>query len=81
MQYDIKDLSLADEGRKRIEWAFREMPVMKILREKESPNIFKNIIIGACLHITSETANLVITLKKCGAEVLLAASNPLSTQD
>ncbi|MCM8763927.1 MAG: adenosylhomocysteinase [Candidatus Omnitrophica bacterium] len=80
-QYDIKDLNLADDGRKRIEWAFREMPVMRILREKESSNIFKNTVIGACLHITSETANLVITLKKCGAEVLLAASNPLSTQD
>ncbi|MCM8815049.1 MAG: adenosylhomocysteinase, partial [Candidatus Omnitrophica bacterium] len=64
-----------------IEWAFREMPVMRVLREKESQGIFKNMVIGACLHITSETANLAITLKRCGAEVLLAASNPLSTQD
>jgi len=57
------------------------MPVIRILREKESPALFKNLVIGACLHITTETANLVITLKKCGAEVYLTASNPLSTQD
>ncbi len=62
---DIKDIRLADQGRKKIEWASRQMPV----------------IIGACLHITSETANLVIALKSCGAEVFLTASNPLSTQD
>jgi len=78
---DIRNLNLADAGRKRIEWAFREMPVMQILRDKESSDLFKNKLIAACLHITSETANLIINLKKCGAEVLLAASNPLSTQD
>ncbi|HPO51277.1 MAG TPA: adenosylhomocysteinase [bacterium] len=78
---DIKDMKLADQGRERIEWAVREMPVIRKLRAEESSSLFKNRIIGACLHITTETANLVITLKKCGAEVYLAASNPLSTQD
>lgn len=81
IKYDIKDLNLADEGHKRIEWAFREMPVMQILRKRESSNLFKNKIISACLHITTETANLIINLKKCGAQIFLAASNPLSTQD
>ncbi|MCM8758551.1 MAG: adenosylhomocysteinase [Candidatus Omnitrophica bacterium] len=81
MDYDIKDIKLATEGEKRIQWAFREMPVLQILRERESSTLFKNMVIGACLHITSETANLVITLKKCGAKVFLTASNPLSTQD
>jgi len=74
-------MKLADQGRERIEWAVREMPVIRKLRAEESSSLFKNRIIGACLHITTETANLVITLKKCGAEVYLAASNPLSTQD
>ncbi|HOJ31443.1 MAG TPA: adenosylhomocysteinase [bacterium] len=78
---DIKDMKLADQGRERIEWAVREMPVIRKLRAEESSSLFKNRIIGACLHITTETANLVITLKKCGAEVYLTASNPLSTQD
>ncbi|MGC8804402.1 MAG: adenosylhomocysteinase [Candidatus Ratteibacteria bacterium] len=81
MYYDIRDIKLATRGRKRIEWALREMPVVRLLREEESPALFKNLVIGACLHITTETANLVITLKKCGAEVYLTASNPLSTQD
>jgi adenosylhomocysteinase len=79
--YDIRDTGLADAGRKRIEWALREMPVIKILRDQESTSLFKNKVICACLHITSETANLVITLKRCGAKVFLTASNPLSTQD
>jgi len=74
-------MKLADQGRERIEWAVREMPVIRKLRAEESSSLFKNRIIGACLHITTETANLVITLKKCGAEVYLTASNPLSTQD
>lgn len=65
--YDIRDTGLADAGRKRIEWALREMPVIKILRDQESTSLFKNKVICACLHITSETANLVITLKRCGA--------------
>lgn len=82
MEYHIKDVSLAQEGRDRIEWAERDMPVLRSIREefaKEKP--LKNIRISACLHITTETANLVITLKEGGAEVCLTASNPLSTQD
>ncbi len=82
MEYHIKDISLAQEGRDRIEWAERDMPVLRIIREefaKEKP--LKNIRISACLHITTETANLAITLKEGGAEVYLTASNPLSTQD
>src|SRR3989338_8454396 len=81
-QYDIKDLSLAKEGKLKIEWADRQMPVLRIIRErfaKEKP--LKGIILGACLHITSETANLLITLKTGGARVTACASNPLSTQD
>ena len=81
-QYDVKDLSLAEAGRKRIEWAAREMPVIRLIRERfaaEKP--LKNIRISACLHITSETANLALTLKDGGANVILCASNPLSTQD
>jgi len=79
---DIKDLSLAKEGRERIEWADRDMPVLKLIRErfqKESP--LKGATIAACLHVTAETANLMRTLQAGGARVALAASNPLSTQD
>jgi len=81
-QYDIKDPTLAEAGRQRIEWAYREMPVIKIIRErfaKEKP--LKGIRISACLHITTETANLALTLKEGGANIILCASNPLSTQD
>lgn len=82
MNYDIKDISLANEGDKLIKWAAREMPVLKIIRERFKKNKpLKGIKIGACLHVTSETANLVITLKDGGAEVFLSASNPLSTND
>jgi adenosylhomocysteinase len=80
--YDIRDPSLAEAGRQRIEWASLEMPVIKIIRErfsKEKP--LKDIRISGCLHITTETANLALTLKEGGAEVVLCASNPLSTQD
>jgi adenosylhomocysteinase len=80
--YDIKDITLAEDGRQRIEWAAREMPVLKLIRqrfEKEKP--FKGIRISACLHITTETANLALTLKAGGADLMLCASNPLSTQD
>ena len=80
--YDIKDASLASEGRQRIEWAAREMPVIRLIRErlaKEKP--LKGIRISACLHVTTETANLVLTLKDGGANIVLCASNPLSTQD
>ena len=80
--YDIKDPSLAQAGRQRIEWASREMPVVKLIGErfsKEKP--FAGIRISACLHITTETANLALALKEGGASIILCASNPLSTQD
>lgn len=79
---DIKDKNLAADGKKRIEWAERDMPVLKAVREqfeKEQP--FKGKALAAVLHVTAETANLVRTLKAGGATVMLAASNPLSTQD
>ncbi len=80
--HDIKDMSLADKGKLRIEWASYEMPVLKLIRErfsKEKP--LKGMQISACLHVTTETANLMITLKEGGASLALCASNPLSTQD
>lgn len=80
--YDVKDLTLAKEGKRRVEWAAQEMPVLDLIRErfkKEKP--LKGITIAACLHVTTETANLAITLKEGGANVAICASNPLSTQD
>jgi len=80
--YDIKDLSLADEGKLRIEWAGKEMPVIKLIKQrfaKEKP--LQGIRVSACLHITTETANLAMALKEGGADLVLCASNPLSTQD
>ncbi len=80
--YDIKDPTLAEAGRLRIEWAYREMPVVRLIRErfaKEKP--LKGIPISACLHVTTETANLALALKDGGANIILCASNPLSTQD
>ena len=82
MKYEIKDGGLASEGKKRIEWADNDMPVLKIIREKfakEKP--FKGLKMSACLHVTAETANLVRTLQAGGANIVLCASNPLSTQD
>jgi adenosylhomocysteinase len=82
MDCDVRDLALAPKGRERIEWAFGEMRVLALIRErfqKERPLL--GLRIGACLHVTSETANLVETLESGGAEVALCASNPLSTQD
>lgn len=82
MKYDIKDIKLAEKGGLRVEWADERMPVLRIIRErfgKERP--LNGITVGACLHVTTETANLVRTLKAGGANVLLCASNPLSTQD
>jgi adenosylhomocysteinase len=79
---DIKDLGLADEGRRRTEWAARSMPVLALIRERfarERPLGGRRV--AACLHVTTETANLAVTLKAGGAEVALCASNPLSTQD
>ncbi len=82
MEYDVKDLALAEEGKKRIEWADHDMPVLRAIRarfEKEKPLAGKRM--AACLHITAETANLARTLKAGGADLVLCASNPLSTQD
>ena len=81
-KYDVKDLRLADGGRKRILWAGQDMPVLERVKErfqKEKP--LRGMRFSACLHVTAETANLVQTLKAGGADVLLCASNPLSTQD
>jgi adenosylhomocysteinase len=79
---DVSDLSLAAEGVRRIEWAEREMPVLRLIRERfERERPLAGIRIGACLHVTTETANLMRTLKAGGADVVLAASNPLSTKD
>ena len=80
--YDIKDAKLAEGGRRRIDWAEREMPVLRLIRErfaKEQP--LKGIRMSACLHVTTETANLAQTLHLGGADLVLTASNPLSTQD
>lgn len=82
MNYKIKDIKLAKSGKLRIEWADNEMPVLRLIRErfkKEKP--LSGLRVGACLHITTETANLACTLKAGGAKVSLCASNPLSTQD
>jgi len=82
LNYDVKDLALADAGATRIDWAERDMPVLRTIRERflrEQP--LKDIRIAACLHVTTETANLAITLAAGGAQVALCASNPLSTQD
>jgi len=80
--YDIKDPSLVDEGKLRIEWAGKEMPVIKLIKQrfaKEKP--LQGIRVSACLHITTETANLAMALKEGGADLVFCASNPLSTQD
>lgn len=82
MDFDIKDVSLSGKGKLRIEWADNQMPVLRLIRErlkKEKP--LKGLKLSACLHVTSETANLMRTLKAGGADVALCASNPLSTQD
>jgi adenosylhomocysteinase len=80
--HDVTDLGLAAEGIRRIEWAEREMPVLRLIRERfEREQPLAGIRIGACLHVTTETANLMRTLKAGGADVVLAASNPLSTKD
>ena len=82
MQYDCKDLNLADGGKDRIEWAEERMPVLRMIRKRfEEERPLEGMKIAACLHVTTETANLMRTLKAGGAEVALCASNPLSTQD
>ena len=80
--YDVKDLNQAEGGRRRMDWAEREMPVLRQIRErfkKEKP--LKGLRVSACLHVTTETANLMVTLQDGGADIVLTASNPLSTQD
>src|ERR1051326_6712621 len=79
---DVKDPSLSGKGVTRVEWAARDMPVLRSIRhrfERERP--LAGLRIAACLHVTTETANLAITLKAGGADVVVCASNPLSTQD
>src|SRR5437773_9191283 len=79
---DVKDLALADQGKRRMEWAFQSMPVLQTIRKqfiKTQP--LAGIRISACLHVTTETANLMVTLRDGGANAVLCASNPLSTQD
>src|SRR5512138_288652 len=80
--YDVKDPKLADGGRLKIEWAEREMPVLRLIRERfEKDHPLDGVRMSACLHVTTETANLMRTLQAGGADVVLTASNPLSTQD
>jgi adenosylhomocysteinase len=82
MKWDVKNLDLADQGKKRIEWANQSMKVLQLIRKEFIKNQpLKGIRISACLHVTSETANLAITLRDGGAECVVCASNPLSTQD
>src|SRR2546430_13276830 len=82
LQSDIKGVEFADLGKKRIEWANQSLPVLQIIRKEFIKNQpLKGIRIAACLHVTAETANLMITLRDGGADIVLCASNPLSTQD
>lgn len=82
MEYDIRDIGLSEEGKRRIEWAERDMPVLRRVRERfEKEQPLKGKTLATVLHVTAETANLVRTLKAGGASVFLSASNPLSTQD
>ena len=81
-QYEIKDINLVDQGKNQIEWAFKDMPVLKQIQErfiKEQP--FKGLKLSACVHVTKETAALCVVMKDGGADAILVASNPLSTQD
>ena len=80
--FEVKDLNLATIGKRRIEWAGREMPVLKLIQENFARNKpFAGIKLVACCHVTTETAHLAIALKAGGADAILIASNPLSTQD
>ena len=82
MEYDVKDIKLADQGKLKIEWAEATMPVLRLIKKRflrEKP--FAGLRVTACLHVTTETANLMKTLQAGGADVRLCASNPLSTQD
>src|SRR3989338_6620042 len=82
MRFDVQDKGLAKKGKSRIEWADGDMPVLRQVRDKFSKNkCLQGLRMSACLHITAETANLARTLKAGGADLVLCASNPLSTQD
>src|SRR5207249_11204726 len=82
MQYDITDINLAPQGKQRIEWSDREMPVLRLIRERfEKEKPLTGVKLVACAHITTETANLARTLQAGGADSLLIPSNPLPTQD
>src|SRR5918911_1006307 len=82
LEFDIKDINLAPGGKRRIEWAEREMPVLRLIRERfASEKPLSGVRLIACAHITTETANLARALQAGGAEAMLIASNPLSTQD
>src|SRR5579885_879397 len=81
-QGDVRDFALAPRGKDRIEWAAKDMPVLRLIRERFTQDQpLKGVRMSGCLHITTETANLAITLKAGGADIVLCASNPLSTQD
>ena len=82
LKYDIKDINLAEQGKNNIEWAMKDMPVLRKIRErflKEKP--FAGLKLSACVHVTKETAALCTVMKDGGADAVLIASNPLSTQD
>ena len=82
LSYDVADIALAPAGKARIEWADKDMPVLASIRDRfDATRPLDGVRIGACLHVTTETANLMRTLKAGGAELVLCASNPLSTQD
>lgn len=81
-KYDIKDINLADQGKNQIEWAFKDMPVLTSIKERfEKEQPFKGLKLSACVHVTKETAALCVVMKAGGADAVLVASNPLSTQD
>jgi adenosylhomocysteinase len=80
--YDIKDLNLAEQGRKRMDWAEKEMPVLRLIKERfENERPLAGVKVSACMHVTTETGNLMRALSAAGADIVLCASNPLSTQD
>ena len=82
VEHDVADLGLADAGRRRVVWAERSMPVLRSILERfEAERPLEGVRVSACLHVTTETANLMRTLAAGGADVVLCASNPLSTQD
>src|SRR6516164_36108 len=82
LKHDVKDIGLAPKGKLRIEWANQWMPVLQLIRKRfKDERPLEGVRISACLHVTTETANLMITLRDGGARAMLCASNPLSTQD